>query len=453
MARAVLTTPRQAKMGSGRQEELELHFHRFPDIPREVIVKEDVLRHGVFFSPAAGEDCNDYPLFFLGDRRRSFHLQTTGKASPEMLSHHRSMRAPESLTIRSGLYGLRPTQVHVRLSPNSPYLVDKVDGKLTLRADGAPLAEVAYPPVPKYRSKSFEDGTSYADVVFMYFGHQLHVASVTCLRQCQYFQKGLACKFCDFGNVARQMKDMGITSVLTKKVDQVAQVMETIFREETGPTTPISYCLTGGTITDDVSGLDDTAFYLQYLTAIKERIGNRWPGILMIEAKPKEDIRRFAETGPVSFMANLEVWDKHLFAEICPGKEERVGWAEWNRRLLDAVDVLGQGNVLSNLVAGVEMAQSDGFTDVPSAVKSTSEGIDYLMSHGVLPTLCNWIAEPGSALGKQDGLVPLEYFIRVDQAWYETWKKYWLPPPSVVAGPIGPGRSTYGVSAFLDVGY
>ena len=39
---------------------------------------------------------------------------------------------------------------------------------------------------------------------------------------------------------------------------------------------------------DDLDGVDDTTFYLGYLTAIKERIGNRWPAILMIEAKPEE---------------------------------------------------------------------------------------------------------------------------------------------------------------------
>ncbi len=452
MARATMPRRQMPEQENTRQAELELYFGRFPDVPREVIVKEDILRHGVFFTPAALQDCEAYPIFFLGSRKRSFHILGTGGADPEVLRQRESIRAPESLAISGGQYGLRPTHVHVRLSSGSPYVVDMEDGRRVLRGDGAVLADVGYPPVPKYRSKSFEDGTSYADVVFMYFGHQLHVASVTCVRQCQYFQAGVPCKFCDFGRIAMDMKNMGITKVLTQPVDRVARVMETIFREETGPTTPISYCLTGGTITDEYNGLDDTAFYLQYLTAIKERIGNRWPGIMMIEAKPEKDIKRFAETGPVSFMANLEVWDKHLFGDICPGKQQRVGWDEWVRRLVSAVDILGQGNVFTNLVAGVEMAGPHGFPDVSAAVRSTTQGLDYLMSHGVLPTMCNFIGEPGSALGQQ-GLVPLEYFIRVDQAWYETWQKYWLPPPSLVAGPIGPGRSTYGVSAFLDVGY
>ena len=38
-----------------RTKELESFFERYPDVPKEVIVKEDALRYGVRFSQAALE--------------------------------------------------------------------------------------------------------------------------------------------------------------------------------------------------------------------------------------------------------------------------------------------------------------------------------------------------------------------------------------------------------------
>ncbi len=454
MARTNVSTLRTGETRLTRQEELELHFRRFPDVPPEVIVKEDILRHGLTYSPGTLQNCEGYSMFFMDSRRKSYHLYTRLETMKEQAPEQRDwIQAPSYLFISGGPYDLRATCVHVRLTPGSPYLVDRVEGDLVICGDGVPVAKVTYPPVPNYQTKAFADGTRYADLVSLYFGHNPNVASVTCSRHCHYFAKGMPCKFCDFGSVANDLEKLGVTWSLVKGMDRVADVMETVFKEETGPTTPISYCLTGGTMADDADGVDDTTFYLGYLTAIKERIGNRWPAILMIEAKPEADIKRFAETGTVSLQSNMEVWDKDLFPVMCPGKAQKVGRDEWVRRLVAAVDILGQGNVMTNFVAGVELAQPYGFREVDAAVKSTTEGLDFLMSHGVLPTLCVWIPEPGSVLGTRHEPVPLEYLIRVDQAWYELWKKYWLPPPWIAAGPIGPGRSIYGVSGILDVGY
>ncbi len=65
-----------------RQEELELHFRRFPDVPREVIVKEDILRHGLTYAPDTLENCEGYSMFFMDSRRKSYHLYTRLETMP-----------------------------------------------------------------------------------------------------------------------------------------------------------------------------------------------------------------------------------------------------------------------------------------------------------------------------------------------------------------------------------
>jgi len=116
---------------------------------------------------------------------------------------------------------------------------------------------------------------------------------------------------------------------------------------------------------------------------------------------------------------------------------------------VDSVDIFGEGNVCPNLVPGVEMAQPYGFKDIASALKSTTEGLEYLMSRGVVVRLNQWNISPLSALAGNPA-IPLEYFIRLDQAWCEIWTKYNLPLPRSL-GQIGPGAANWFNSAMLDM--
>ncbi|MDP2726851.1 MAG: radical SAM protein, partial [Dehalococcoidia bacterium] len=142
-------------------------------------------------------------------------------------------------------------------------------------------------------------------------------------------------------------------------------------------------------------------------------------------------------------------WEPHLFKALCPGKERRVGRDEWLRRLLEAVEVFGRGNVNTHMVAGIELAQPYGFSEVGRAVESTSQGLDFLMEHGVLPTMQSWICEPGSSLAGHP-LITLDYFIQIDRNWYQIWKEHGLPAGFM--GPVGPGQATWALSAFRDMG-
>ena len=74
--------------------------------------------------------------------------------------------------------------------------------------------------------------------------------------------------------------------------------------------------------------------------------------------------------------------------------------------------------------------------------------LEYLMSHGVVPKFDTWNVSPWSGLAGNEP-PPLEYYIRIDQAWCEIWQKYSLPPVDGM-GPMGPGRAREFVGAFRD---
>lgn len=187
-----------------------------------------------------------------------------------------------------------------------------------------------------------------------------------------------------------------------------------------------------------VDGLNEDDFYMRYVEAIVGAVGYRWPVCLQTHPKTLEVCKRFRAGGVVSHEANLEVWDERLFNILCPGKAKRVGWKKWVDMLCDEVDIFGEGNVSTAIVCGVEMCQPYGFKTIDEAVKSTLEGFDYLMAHGVLPRPIQWIVEPGSSLADNKP-APLEYYIRLFYGWHELWVKHGLPP--VQRYPImGPGR-------------
>ncbi|MCZ9337151.1 radical SAM protein, partial [Streptomyces sp. TRM76130] len=165
---------------------------------------------------------------------------------------------------------------------------------------------------------------------------------------------------------------------------------------------------------------------------------------------PKPDVQRFKDYGVQIYHPNFEVWDEYLFKLFCPGKERYVGRDEWHRRILDSADVFGARNVIPNFVAGVEMAEPFGFKTVDEAIASTTEGLRFFMSHGITPRFTTWCPEPTTPLGKANPQgAPLEYHIRLLQAYRQTMEDFGLSSPPGY-GPPGAGNAVFSVSSFMD---
>lgn len=131
--------------------------------------------------------------------------------------------------------------------------------------------------------------------------------------------------------------------------------------------------------------MSEVEWYARFLEKIRKGIGCWYTATFQIQALPDEGWKRLYDTGIPSVQPNIEVWDKGLCEIICPGKAKYVGYEEWVKRTVRAVNFWGPGNVNPNFVSGIEMAQPFGFKDVNKAVESTLSGFDFLMSNGVLP--------------------------------------------------------------------
>jgi hypothetical protein len=426
-----------------RTELLESLMERYPDVPREAVLKEDLLRTGIAFDESALSDNLEGEV-----KPKSYFIFSFDQRPLAELGVAALRRPPEELALTGGPYGLRRTIVSVRVNPGSPYrIARREDGALGLALDGLRIADVGLPPMPDYYRHPLASGKTVMETApTIQWGYLVYL---TVLRLCQYFGAKEECGFCDINHNWRQHKRAGRPYTGVKPVADVLEALELIDRYDTDRTSK-AYTLTGGSVTSTVDGLTEADFYGRYARAIEERFPGRWIGKVVAQALPKSDVQRFKDYGIAIYHPNYEVWDKRLFSLISPGKQRYVGREEWHRRILDAADVFGPRFVIPNFVAGVELARPHGFATVDEAIASTTEGLDWFMSRGITPRFTTWCPEPTTPLGRANPEgAPLEYHIRLLHAYRDALGRHGLKPPPGY-GVAGPGNAVFSVSSFMD---
>jgi hypothetical protein len=416
---------------------------RFPDIPPEAVLKEDLLRTGIAFDDSALTDNLDGEV-----KPKSYFIFSFDQKPLAQLGEAAKRRPPEELALTGGPYALRRTIVSVRVNPASPYRVSRGQaGELQLVLEGREIANAGLPPMPEYYRHTLANGKTVMETApTIQWGYLIYL---TVLRLCQYFGAKEECGFCDINHNWRQHKREGRPYTGVKPVEDVLEALTIIDRYDTAKASK-AYTLTGGSVTSTVDGLAEADFYGRYAQAIEERFPNRWIGKVVAQALPREDVQRYKDYGITIYHPNYEVWDKRLFSLISPGKERYVGREEWHRRIFEAAEVFGARYVIPNFVAGVEMAKPFGFETVDEAIASTTEGLDYFMSRGITPRFTTWCPEPTTPLGRDnpDG-APLEYHVRLLEAYRDTVEKHGLKPPPGY-GVAGAGNAVFSVSSFMD---
>jgi hypothetical protein len=428
-------------------ETLEAAFARHPSLPREAVIKADLLRLGVRFAPgalvrpASGADGVE-----RDHQPKSYFIFSFNMAPMAQLDEEQKWRAPEEIALTGGPYDLRRTIVSVRLNPRSPYQVAPRDGALWLHAGDEPIAQVGLHDLPPYYTEKLPDGRPIAEIApTIEWGYLLYL---TVFRVCQYFGAKEECQFCDINNNYRQQIQEGRPYTGVKAPQDILTALERI---DASGSESRAYTLTGGSVTSTLQGKDEVEFYAQYVEAIETRFPGRWISKVVTQAWPVASVKRLKAAGAQIYHPNYEVWDPQLFPKICPGKARYVGRDEWIRRIVDAAEVFEPANVIPNFVAGVEMAQPWGYTEVEDAIRSTAEGLDFFMAKGISPRFTTWCPEPMTPLGdaNPEG-APLEYHLRLLETYRDTLRAHHLAPPPGYGLP-GPGNAVFSVSPFMDV--
>jgi hypothetical protein len=411
---------------------------RYPDIPIEAIVKEDLLRQGMAWSSEALDRAAHCKL-------KSYFIFSFDMVPLSDMGQKEHLKAPEEIRLTGGPFGFKPVIVSVRLNPASPYRIETEEESLVLKTDGQVIACVELQQPPGYYHRTLASGKPISEVVpAIEWGYLLYL---TVFRLCQYSGEQEECLFCDINENYRQQKNSGKQYTPVKSIEEIIEALDIIASTDSDSK---AYTVTGGSITGLLEGKSEIDFYVRYPEAIERRWPGRWIGKVVVQALPKDQVKRLHDAGVQVYHPNFEIWDPTLFELYCPGKTRKIGRNAWIQRILDAAEVFGPDRVIPNFVAGVEMASSSGFRTVDEAIASTSEGLDFFMSHGISPRFTTWCPEPLSVLGAGRKGAPLEYYVRLLRSYRDMRAKYRLPPP-IGYGEPGLGRAVFSVSSFMDV--
>src|SRR5262249_61184301 len=112
---------------SGRTALVEDLMARFPHIPREAVLKEDLLRTGFAFDESALTDNLEGEV-----KPKSYFIFSFDQKPLAELGEAARRRPPEEIALSGGPHELRRTIVSVRVNPSSPYSIAAREGALRL---------------------------------------------------------------------------------------------------------------------------------------------------------------------------------------------------------------------------------------------------------------------------------------------------------------------------------
>ena len=377
---------------------------RYPDVPRLIILKTDVQRRGVFYSDAA--------VGLLDERLH----QTTGTHIFGSRDGDLTLR-PESLLLRDGssiITTPTPLEEH-------PYLVDVKEGVPWLFDDGIALEAVDYWPAPDFYSKTSSSGVPMKNIV----SARPQRLNIFPYRYCTFWNNNKGCAFCD---IVSQLKKGGKELNIPAKLDpkEVGDVVGEALKE---PGRFSAVFLTSGSIVSGQTPFDDEIdYYIEILQEVGKHFKVRkFPSQIIGTAFTKKQLQRlYDETGLMSYTSDIEVLNEELFNRLCPGKAEWIGYQEWKKRLVDAVDVFGPGRVNTGLVAGIELTRPHGFMSENDALERTLAEAEELAKQGVSTVFIVWSPRPDTPLGNQKN-ASLDYYIRLARGLHALRVKYRLP--------------------------
>ena len=317
---------------------------------------------------------------------------------------------PAVLAIEGGPLGVRRAIVRARSRPGARYALECMGNEQVLvdTLSEEPLAVCrAYSSRPEYMAKRFPSGRAYANV----------------------------------------LDPRGVAHLPLADPKDPAELAEAaaetyVLQPWTSGEMPLAIRLVPDPAVQEQPETEQDAFILPYITALRARIGNIRPIFLTLPPRDRTGEERLFEAGATGRVSNLEVWGRDLFGRMGP----RVGlnFDAWIARILEQSFVYMDIHVQPTLLVGKELSQPDGFVDRDTARRNTEEGIRFLLAHRVLVRLVHWVPPDGQEAP------PVEYYLDLDQAWYEIWRETHREEP---AGELlGPGHGRDPDSAHLDLG-
>jgi len=375
---------------------------RFPDIPRSIVVKSDVLRNGTRFTPLIHElGEQSFPHFLIWNPDHVWNPDLKDISKGQVIA------TPWKFDLPDG------TPVVIRFDQDSPYeIARQEDGRLFLQRDGEAIDEVSFEPATEWLYKNTSSGTLMTSV-FMSWSRMGLLACA--LRYCEYTKTGDQCVYCCLDSSIEEFKDRGFQYTMSITPKDAAETYRAA-QEEVGFIRNVA--MTGGSLLSRPREMEKYVDIFSALDNVRKEMGKPSWFAACVTAPPDlpllRDLRR---AGLDSIVPNMDCWEESLWPEIVPGKHKFVGRDYWIESLTKCLEVFGKGRVGSVFVVGPEMSASSGFKREEDGIASWARCFEWLLERDLIPTTSQWQVEVGSPWS--DRVPPsTDYFLSVGRALY-----------------------------------
>ncbi len=256
------------------------------------------------------------------------------------------------------------------LSPYAARVRAGGGGATLLRGDRA-LADITFPPQPRFYSLSTADGVPYWKIATL---HAADVLATTVLQTCtRYGNQATACQFCAIG------RSLAAKSTIPEKTpEQLAEVASAAARLD-GVKHVVLTTGTPKTVDRGASVLAAAAAAIKLKSALP----------IQAQCEPPDDFgwfERLRAAGVDSLGMHLEAVTEPVRRRIMPGKAE-VPVSFYLDAFASAVKVFGRGQVSTYVLAGLGDSRSD-----------ILEMAERLIGAGVYPFVVPFVPIAGTAL-------------------------------------------------------
>ncbi|MBI2864542.1 MAG: hypothetical protein HYX94_08270 [Chloroflexi bacterium] len=384
-----------------RIDELE---KRYPTLPRDVIIKWDVFKHGVrdnkdidevsYWRPAGHGSYLSYD--------EDYTIERLKQETPWRFKEGYMLVPDMNIWMKSGL------GFPLYRKENSPYTirVTGTEGKFALY-DGEEKVNVDLYRGPQTNfmpGLKTSKGTLAQELIMLW----RRCYCIFPVRFCEYFTTGEECKFCNYNHTQEDARRSGLSRHVTINADETAEALKLYgsqLRLLEGQIESGGFAKSETEASVNVRFVDRLSNALPYRTHMK----------LIGEAMPRKELQRLRDSGLAGIRMAFETIDERLFPIINPGKTKHMSYQGWLEAVQDAVEIFGVGNVAAKTIGGVTMQGPEGYPTWQEARDSHVEGDRWMISHGVYPCMDSLRWAPGSPYsrdpGNRDKYPPSEFFL------------------------------------------
>ncbi len=365
----------------GRERIAELQA-QFPEIPRAIIIKTDVLREGTQPNELLRRvGPLSFPHFLIWNSDHSWNPAVRGPEAAQIRA------IPWNFILEDG-----HTPVVCRLDLASPYEIRLTnDDKFMLFRDGEPIEPLCFERGARWIFENTQDGTMMGSVFLSWTREALLGCA---LRYCEYTKSGDQCRYCCLDAEASRFQELGYKIDLSIQPAAAVEAYRAAMAE-TGSIREIAF--TGGSLLNTKKEMDRYIALYAALRDVRDELKADTEFYACTTAPPdREILKRLYDAGLTHIAPNMDCWEERLWPVIVPGKHKFVGRKFWIDSLLMCLEVYGEGNVDCTFVVGPELAQPEGFATEEEGIASWIRCFDWCMSHRIVPTLSPWQKEVGS---------------------------------------------------------